>query len=198
MFAMIYKIASSLFTLAVVGRVSFLIIKKTSRLFRKIITFFKNHTVWRPTEPTNSEKNKIWFAEYQRKEKEKKELFDKEHYTYKNTYLNLSKVQSDRIKLFGERWTTWKFNTENCELLAPGDYHSQCIKMFGEMAFARKVLIVKDPIFWTEEKEKFWRKICHPQIAKVDVREKTLFNTRQRLLAEESFNYGDDPDSKSA
>lgn len=192
MSVMIYKIASSLFTLAVVGRVLFLLIKKASPIFRKIISLFKNHKAWRPTKLTDGEKNKIWFSEYQRKENEKKELSEKEHYAYENTYINLSKVQIDRRKLFNERWTAWKFNANDSELVAPGDYHSQCIKMFGEMAFARKVLIAKDPIFWTAEKEMFWRKICHPEIAKVDVREKTLFDTRQRILAEQDFNHGED------
>lgn len=198
MSAMIYKIASVLFTLAVLGRVLFLLFKKSAPVFKKVFSILKTYLTAKPKELTEGEKNKIWFAEYQRKEKQKKEITDREHYTYKNTYINLSTVQNDRIKLFGNRWTDWKHNKDTCQLLAPGDYHAQCIKMFGEMGFVRRFLIAKDPSFWTEEKEKFWRKICHPELAKVDVREKTLFDTRQRILAEESFNHGDDPDSQSA
>ncbi len=197
MSAMIYKIASALFTLAIVGRVLVLIFKKSSPLFKRAVFLFKKYKP-KPFELSEVEKNKIWFADYQKKEKAKNELIEREHYTYKNTHINLSLIARDRKKLFAERWTTWKFNTNNCELSSPGDYHAQCLKMFGEMAFARKFLIAKQPAIWTEEKEKFWRKICHPAIAKTDVREKNLFDTRQRILAEESFNHGDDPDSHSA
>lgn len=198
MSVIIYKIASTLFTFTILGRVLFFLSRKSSKLVKNIFSLVGNHKFWRPTELTENEKNKIWFAEYQLKEKQKKEGIEREHYSYKNTYINLSKVQSDRNNLFGKHWTDWKFNGNDCELIAPGDYHAQCLKMFGEMAFVRKFLIAKEPGFWTDEKEKFWQKICHPQIAKVDVREKTLFNTRQRILAEESFNQGDDPDSYSA
>lgn len=198
MSAMIYKIVSTLFSLAIVSRVVFLICKRSKPIFKKIVFNLKNFKARKSAVFTEGEKNKIWFAHYQRKEKQKKEIFEREHYTYKNIYINLSKVQSDRDKLFGTRWTNWKHSKNTSELIAPGDYHAQCLKMFGEMSFARKSIIVRDPIFWTEEKEKFWRKICHPEIAKVDVREKNLFDTRQRILAEESFNHGDDPDSKPA
>lgn len=198
MSALIYKIASTLFTLAIVGRVLFLAFKRSAPLFKRTVLILKKHKVSKLLEMSEGDKNKLWFSEYQRQEKEKKEIFEREHYTYKNTYINLSTVSRDRKTLFSERWTDWKFNANNCELLNPGDYHAQCIKMFGEMAFARKVLIAKQPTFWTEEKEKFWRKICHPVITKTDVREKNLFDTRQRILAEEDFNYGDDSDSRSA
>lgn len=197
MSAMIYKIVSTLFTLVIVGRVLFLIFKKLSPFLKRAVLLFKRYTP-KPFQLSEGEKNKIWFADYQRKERAKTELIEREHYTYKNIYINLSLIARDRKKLFAERWTDWKFNTNNCELSSPGDYHAQCLKMFGEMAFARKFLIAKQPTFWTEEKETFWRKICHPQIAKTDVREKNLFDTRQRILADESFNHGDDPDSKPA
>lgn len=197
MSTMIYKVVSTLFTLAIFGRVLFLIFKTSSPLLTRAVFLFKKYTPM-PSALSEGEKNKIWFADYQIKEKQKMELIEREHYTYKNTYINLSLVARDRKKLFAERWTDWKFNTSNCELSSPGDHHAQCLKMFGEMAFARKLLIAKQPTFWTEEKEKFWRKICHPAIAKTDVREKNLFDTRQRILAEESFNHGDDPDSHSA
>lgn len=195
---MIYKIASSLFTLAIVGRVLFLIFKKVSPFLKKSVSKIRHHTTKKTPQLSEGEKNKIWFAEYQRKEKAKSELIDREHYTYKNTYVNLSLVARDRKKLFGDHWTDWKFNSNNCELLSPGDYHAQCLKMFGEMAYARKFLIAKQPTFWTDEKEKFWRKICHPVITRTDIREKNLFDTRQRILAEENFNHGDDPGFRSA
>lgn len=197
MSVVIYKIVSTLFTLAIVGRVLYLIFTKSSPLLKRVVLLFKRYKP-KPFQLSEGEKNKIWLADYQRKEKAKMELIEREHYTYKNTYINLSLIARDRKKLFAERWTDWKFNTNNCELSSPGDYHAQCLKMFGEMAFARKFLIAKQPTFWTEEKERFWRKICHPKIAKTDVREKNLFDTRQRILAEENFNHGDDPDSKSA
>lgn len=191
MSAMIYKIVSALFTLAIFGRVLFLIFKTSSPLLTRAVFLFKKYTP-QPFVLSEGEKNKIWFADYQRKEKQKMELVEREHYTYKNTYINLSLVARDRKKLFAERWTDWKFNTSNCELSSPGDYHAQCLKMFGEMTFARKFLIAKQPTFWTEEKEKFWRKICHPAIAKTDVRETNLFDTRQRIIAEEKFDRDDD------
>ena len=198
MTALIYKIASTLFTLAIVGRVLFLAFRRSAPFFKRVVLTIKKHRVSKLLEMSEGEKNKIWFSEYQRKEKEKKEIFEREHYTYKSTYINLATVSRDRKKLFNERWTDWKFNSNNCELSNPGDYHAQCIKMFGEMAFVRKFLIAKQPTFWTEEKEKFWRKICHPAITKTDVREKNLFDTRQLILAEEDFNHGDDSGSRSA
>lgn len=198
MSAMIYKIVSVFFTLAIVSRVLFLVFKKSNTIFKKTFFHLKNLKMKKSADLTEGEKNLIWFAEYQRKEKQKKEISEKEHYTYKNTYINLSKVQSDREKLFGTRWTDWKHSKNTIELVAPGDYHAQCIKMFGEMSLARKSIIARDPIFWTDEKENLWRKICHPEIAKVDVREKNLFDTRQRVLAEEIFNHGDDHGSKPA
>lgn len=196
MSALIYKIASTLFTLTIVGRVLFLIFKKLSPLLKRAVLLFEKCKP-KAFQLSEGEKNKIWFADYQRREKEKNEIIERAHYSYKNTYINLSLVVRDRKRLFTEFWTDWKFNSNNCELVSPGDYHSQCIKMFGEMAFARKFLIAKQPTFWTEEKEKFWRKICHPAIAKNDVREQNLFDTRQRIIAEEAFNQGDDSDSQS-
>lgn len=197
MSATIYKIASSIFTIFVVCRVVFLISKQLLPLAEKIVSATKRK-FRKSVEISEGEKNKIWFAEYQRREKEKRDLSEREHYQYKGTYVNLSTVQRDRKTLFENKWNGWKFNKDNCELSSPGNYHAQCLKMFGEMSFARKAIIAKDPAFWTEQKERFWIKICHPQIQKVDIRGLTLFDTRQRILAEEEFNQDDGEDRSTA
>ncbi|PIT99101.1 MAG: hypothetical protein COT74_11670 [Bdellovibrionales bacterium CG10_big_fil_rev_8_21_14_0_10_45_34] len=197
MSATIYKIVSSAIATIVVGRVLFLVSKQILLLARKLNSVTKRRL--RTTiEISEGEKNKKWFAEYQCKEKEKRDLVEREHYQYKGTYVNLSTIQRDRKTLFESRWTNWKFNKDNCELNAPGDYHSQCLKMFGEMSHARKAIIAKDPTFWNQEKERFWIKICHPQIKNVDIHGQNLFDTRQRILAEEEFNQDDGDDRSSA
>ena len=197
MSASIYKIASSIFTLIIVGKVIFLIFKNLSPLVSKATSIMKRR-INKSFEVSKGEKNKIWFADYQRKEKEKRDLSEREHYRYKGTYVNLSTVQRDRTTLFEDRWKNWEFNKDNCQLRTPGDHHSQCLKMFGEMSYARKAIIAKDPAFWSQEKERFWIKICHPQIRKVDLRGLSLFDTRQRILAEEEFNQDDGDDRSSA
>ena len=141
MSASIYKIASSIFTLIVVGKVLFLIFKNLSPLVSKATSIMKRR-INKSFEVSEGEKNKIWFADYQRKEKEKRDL--------------------------------------------------------SEMSYARKAIIAKDPAFWSQEKERFWIKICHPQIRKVDLRGLSLFDTRQRILAEEEFNQDDGEDRSSA
>lgn len=141
MTALIYKIASTLFTLAIIGRVLFLAYRRSTTFLKRVVLILKKHRVSKLLEMSEGERNKLWFSEYQRKEREKKEIFEREHYTYKNTYVNLSTLSRDRKKLFCERWTDWKFNADNCELSSPGDYHAQCLKMFGEMAFARRFLM---------------------------------------------------------
>lgn len=197
MSATIYKIASSVFTIVIVCRVIFLIWTKAMPLTKKLTAVTKRK-LRKVIEISEGEKNKIWFAEYQRKEKEKRDLSEREHYKYKSTYVNLSTVQQDRKTLFESQWTAWEFNKDNCELNSPGDYHAQCLKMFGEMSFARKAIIAKNPSFWTEQKERFWIKICHPQVQKVNIRGLSLFDTRQRILAEEDFNQDDGEDRSSA
>lgn len=197
MSATIYKIASSIFTIFIVCRVLFLISKRILPLIQKLSSASRRK-LHKSIELSEGERNKIWFAEYQRKEKEKRDLSEREHYRYIATYVNLSTVQRDRKILFENQWTDWKFNKDNCELNSPGDYHAQCLKMFGEMSYARKSIIAKEPAFWTEQKERFWIKICHPQIQKVDIRGLSLFDTRQRILAEEEFNQDDGEDRSTA
>lgn len=189
MSVLIYKVASTIFTLSILGRILFLL----GRFIKKQRSRYVNRNVRkRESSPQfillKKLKAKKEFEEMMTRDKAHRKVVEELHYDYKG-FVNLSRLESDRKKLFEDKWMNWRFSKNSHELQScPGDYQAQCIKMFGEMSFVRKSIIVSDPNFWTEAKEDFWRKICHPAIKKTDVREKTMFDTRQRIIAEDEFN----------
>jgi hypothetical protein len=189
MSALIYKIASSLFTLAVLCRIAFLLVRFIKGNLNKYLAYKKARHESSPAFNRLKElKAKKEFEEMMAREKAHRQMVADLHYEYKG-FVNLSRIESDRKKLFEDKWSDWKFskNSQNLPLYL-GDLQGQCIKMFGEMSFARMSLIVSHPNFWTDEKENFWRKICHPVVKKVEIRERNLFDTRQRIIAERKFN----------
>ncbi len=199
MSALIYKIAASIFTLAVLGRIAFLLVQFLKRQLRRYADYKK---VKKENDPKflriQNLKKKKDFDDMMEREKAHRNKVAELHYEYQG-FINLSKVESDRKKLFEDKWSDWKFSNNTHKLLpCPGDYQCQCIKMFGEMSFARKSIIAKDPNFWTEGKENFWQKICHPAVKKFDICGQDLFETRQLIIAENDFNHGDDEDRSSA
>lgn len=199
MSAYIYKIASTIFTLAVVGRIAFLFGRTLKKQLLRYLAYKRKK---RENDPqfiqAQKAKDKKDFDSMMAREKAHREKVAEIHYEYKG-FVNLNQVESDRKKLFEHKWSDWKFSSKSRELLlCPGDYQGQCIKMFGEMSFARKVIIVKNPNFWTEAKEKFWWRICHPAIRKNEIRGRNIFDTRQRIIAENDFNHDDDEDRSSA
>jgi hypothetical protein len=195
----IYRLASSAFTLLVLARVFLLMYRAIKS---QIARYNRYQTQKQKSDPAflklQIQKSKKELDEWMSRDKAHRENVTALHYEYKG-FINLSRIESDRKKLFEDKWSNWEFSKTSHELQpCPGDYQSQCIKMFGEMSFARKSIIAKDPSFWTADKELFWRNICHPAIKAVDVRESTFFETRQRILAENEFNHGDDRDRSSA
>jgi len=185
----IYKIASIIFSFCLLAHLcwrSFVFLKPGIHFIFEVLSKIKSSDSQQ--EADTKEDHKKWFEDYKKQELEIAKAVEEDHYRYDGVYLNLTTVQKDREILFENLWNDWKFNKDNCQLIAPGDYHAQCLKMFGEMSFARKVIIAKRPISWTQDKEIFWRKICHPEIAKVDIREDNLFDTRQRIVAENEFD----------
>lgn len=194
-----YKIISIIFSFGLLTHLcwrSFVLLKPGILFISEILRKIKSSDSQQETD--TKEDHKKWFEDYKRQELEIAKAVEEDHYRYDGVYLNLSTVQKDRELLFENLWRDWQFNKDNCQLIAPGDYHAQCLKMFGEMSFARKVIIAKRPLAWTQNKELFWRKICHPEIAKVDIREENLFDTRQRIVAENEFDSIENFDRKTS
>lgn len=195
----IYELASSAFTLLVLVRICLVTYRAIKN---QLARYARYQTQKQKSDPAfirlQSQNSKKEFEEWMSCDKAHRENATPLHYEYKG-FINLSRVESDRKKLFEDKWSSWEFSKTSHKLLScPGDYQGQCIKMFGEMSLARKSIIASDPSFWIAEKELFWRKICHPAIKAVDIRGNNLFDTRQRILAENEFNHGDDRDRSSA
>ena len=189
MSALVWKLISIIISVSILSRVTYLMGKYLIFTFTKLAQLLKINK--KISEVDSEQDQRKWLDEYFRKEKIHRELVKKGHYDYVG-FINLSLVQKDRDCLFEERWGNWAYSKNSHQLLrCPGDYQAQAIKMFGEMALARKHLILGDFKFWTEEKEKFWRKICHPAIEQVDVRGTNLFQTQELIIAMDKFNSED-------